>query len=423
MYTLGCTTRKNELLTTGCSGSRKRRAPTDPGVGIKNMKSRIISIAILIIFLTFQLSWADADPWTKENETFAQEYLEKLRQEKPEIFRDGNLLSKKFINAQFAEKYGNYGNDVNGWLQYNFEYHFSSGWCIAKVFIFKHKHEEGSVRYEIYRTSKSVNGYNFEFSGDEEIITEGSYKYFVKTYEDGEVRRAFIRDELDTKMGKLSVVAKEYSDKTGAGMASTLVLNYKEIFKSETDNIHLYGVFDISDKPHILIGENCGGTGCRYDDLSLLILNVNGEVKKIRTDDFYSEDNSIKANLKGNDIIIDLGLYKGKKKTAVYSNNKLNILYKKLPYKPLTSEECADLYKIAKECVRLRELFGFSKCDESAINFDGMSNASAWTLRYISNEPGFNQKLFDAECLNACKTGNLSGYNVFAERLCGRKAP
>ena len=32
MYTLGCTTRKNELLTTACSGSRKRRAPTDPGV-------------------------------------------------------------------------------------------------------------------------------------------------------------------------------------------------------------------------------------------------------------------------------------------------------------------------------------------------------------------------------------------------------
>lgn len=384
------------------------------------MKNKIISIAILLIFSTFQLSWADADPWTKENEKFAQEYLEKLRQEKPEIFRNGDLLSKKFINAQFAEKYGNYGNDVNGWLQYNFEYHLSSGWCIAKVFIFKQQREEGSVRYEIYRTSKSVNDYKFEFSGNETITTEGSYKHFVKKYEDGEVRRAYISDELDTNMGTLRVVAKEWNDKMGTSMHGTLVLNHKEIFKSNTGNIKLYGVFNINHKPHILIGENCGGTGCRFDDLSLLILDENQGVKVIRTDDFYSEDNSIKATLKGNEIIINLGLYKGKDKAAVYTNNEIKILYKKLPYKPLTDETCANLYEIAKGCIRLRGIVGFT-CDQSAISFSGISNADTWELRYISNEPGFNQKLFDAECLNACKTGNLSEYNEFSKRLCGRK--
>jgi len=126
--------------------------------------------------------------------------------------------------------------------------------------------------------------------------------------------------------------------------------------------------------------------------------------------------------LKGNEIIINLGLYKGKEKTAVYHNNEIKILYKKLPYKPLTDEECADLYEIAKGCIRLRGIEGFT-CEKQAVSFSGWANVDMWNFRYITNEPGFNQELFNAECLNACKTGGLSEYKAFSERLCGRKAP
>jgi len=378
------------------------------------MKNKIIFGAILIIFSVCQLCWADNDPWTRENEQFAHKYIEKLRHDKPGLFRNGSLLSKKFVNAQFADEYG------DGWLQYNFEYHFSSGWCIAKVFLFKQQREDKSVRYKIFHTSKSVNDYNFEFSGNEKIITEDSHKYFVKTYEDGEVRRASISNEANTKIGKLRVISKEYNNKAGFGMRSALVLNYKEIFNSETSHINLYGVFNIDGQLHILMGENCGGSGCRFDDLSLLILDKHKEVEVIKTEDFYSEDNSIKADLKANAVIINLGLYKGQKKTAVYQNGELKILYKKLSYKPLTDRQCADLYRIMKGCIRPIYLKDFS-CDQHAVNFSGIANSDTWELRYISNEPGFDKRLFDEECLNACKTENLSEYNKFSKRMCGSK--
>lgn len=381
------------------------------------MINKIPLIVLLIILLTLHVSWANGVPWTKENEEFALNFLETLRQEKLELFRIGNLLSKKFIGVQYADEFGdpNWGSRV----QYNFEYHFSSGWCIAKVIMSVRKKEDRLLEYKIYRTSKSVNEYYFQFSGDEKI-TQGAPgypgKYFLKTYEDGEVRRAKIFDELETSMGTLRVI-----DKSDYGIHDTMVLDYKEIFQAG-GNIRLYGAFDLNNKTHILIGENCGGTGCRFDDLNLLILDENKEAKAIRTDDFYSEDNSIKASLKGNKIIIDLGLYKGKKKTAVYHNSDLKILYKKLPYKPLTAEQCADLYEIAKGCIRSVAIKQFS-CDQHAVNFSGMANSDTWALRYISNEPGFNRKLFDAECLNACKTEKLSEYNTFSKRLCGRKTP
>lgn len=403
------------------TGIPLRSIPAGDGhVGINKMKNKIIFTAILIIFSVFQLLWANGVPWTKEDEEFAVNFLEKLRYEKPDLFRTGDLLSRKFICVQYADEFGgpNWGSRV----QYNFEYHFSSGWCIAKVILSVRKQEHRLLEYKIYRTSKSVNNYDFKFSGDEKI-TQGAPgypgKYFVKTYEDGEVRRAGISNELNTSIGTLRVIAKEFNDKGAFSMHDTLVLNHKKIFRGG-GNIRLYGVFNINHKPHILIGENCGGSGCRFDDLSLLALNDNREVKIIRTDDFYSEDNSIKANLKGKEIIIDLGLYKGKNKTAIYSNNELKILYKKLPYKPLTTEQCADLYEIAKGCIRLLEIKEFS-CNQHAVNFSGMSNANTWALRYISNEPGFNQELFDRECFNACETGNLSEYNKFSKRMCGLK--
>ncbi len=386
------------------------------------MKNRILFLALLIILSAFQFSWANGVPETEEDEEFSLKFLETLRQEKPDLFRIGDLLSRKFICAQYADEFGdpNWGNRI----QYNFEYHFSSGWCIAKVILSVRKQEERLLEYKIYRTSKSVNNYHFVFSGDEKI-TQGTQgypgKYFVKTYEDGEVRRAEILDEIDTNIGTLRVVRKEFSCKEGLSDESDLVLNYKEIY-GYGGRIRIYGAFYLGNSPHILIGVSCSGTGCRIDDLILLIINANGEVKQIGTKDFYSEDNSIKANLKGNEIIINLGLYKGKEKTAVYRNNEIKILYKKLPYKPLTEEQCTDLYEIAKGCIRLRGIRGFT-CEKQAVSFSGSSNADKWNFRYINNEPGFKQELFNAECLNACKTGGLSEYNAFAERLCGRKAP
>lgn len=249
--------------------------------------------------------------------------------------------------------------------------------------------------------------------------SEGSSEEkIIKIRDNGKVFRAFVTEEKNTNIGKLRIVRKEYDDGY-VGSPDTLILNHKVIYGGDADYLNLYGVYNINNKVHILIGNNCGGSGCRFDDLSLLILNDNKRAKIIRNDDFYSEDNSIKATLKGNKIIINLGLYKGKRKTAVYQNNDLKIQYNKLPYKPLTSDDCVDLYEIVKGCITLAELK--LPCDEHAIKFNGICNAHTWGLRYISNEPGFNQKLFDDECFNACRTRKLSEYNSFAERLCGRK--
>jgi len=158
------------------------------------MKNTILLISIFIILSAFQFSWANGVPLTKEDEEFALKFLEQLRHDKPELFRIGDLLSRKFIGGQYADEFGDprWGERI----QYNFEYHFSSGWCIAKVILSREKQQNRLLEYKIYRTTKSVNNYVFEFSGDEKIVWENSRKYFVKTYEDGEVRRAGISDEL-----------------------------------------------------------------------------------------------------------------------------------------------------------------------------------------------------------------------------------
>jgi hypothetical protein len=123
------------------------------------MKKKILFIALLIIFSALHFSWANGVPWTKEDEEFSLNLLEKLRQERPELFRIGDLLSRKFIGVQYADEFGdpNWGSRV----QYNFEYHFSSGWCIGKVILSVRKQEDRLLEYKIYRTSKSVNEYYF----------------------------------------------------------------------------------------------------------------------------------------------------------------------------------------------------------------------------------------------------------------------
>jgi tetratricopeptide (TPR) repeat protein len=224
-----------------------------------------------------------------------------------------------------------------------------------------------------------------------------------------------VYDVQQTRFGKILIVGT----RRGSGEPDTVLFNGQKIFEEPAMYLQVHARSSIGNEDVLVLGVNCGGSGCRYDDLSLLILNEDRQVKVLRTQDFYSEDNSIKAGLKGDEVVIDLGLYKGKRKAAVYGGNEIKIHYTRLPQRPLQAEQCAKLYEIARGCVGLGRSTGIT-CERSAVGFHGGANSTAWALRYVSNEPGFDQELFDAECLNACKTGTLSDYDRFAERLCGR---
>jgi hypothetical protein len=251
----------------------------------------------------------------------------------------------------------------------------------------------------------------------EDVIREWGDQYIKGTYSDGTSKNMWVTNKLKIKNGLLRVIRKEFDDGSGWGTGNTLLLNNKVLFESKQDYVRLRGAYYLGHYTYILIGENCGGTGCRFDDLSILKLDNKQNVSLITTNEFYSENDSIKATARHGKIIIDLGLYKQAKKTAIYKNGKIRILYKKLPYKPLTAKQCSEFYEIANQCLQLHELK--SNCSYSAINFSGLSNSHSWALRYISNESGYKQQLFDTECFNACKTGELSTYSVFAKNLCG----
>lgn len=381
---------------------------------------RFLKILLVFIFvLGSQVSWADWPFPTDEDHKYARQFLDELRKNKPELFREGEPVSINLVNDKVLWEEGE--PVLSAAFEISYEFHYPTGWLIAKITFPIDKSERSVPKYRIYKTTKSVNSYNIDFTGNEEIVKRGNNSFFVKAFEDGTRLYADIRQEVKSNIGVLRVVSKQYSDPIrGYGPPRTLLLDNQEIFRSSVGYIRVYGVYNVGKQPWVLIGENCGGSGCRYDDLSFLRIDNGKQAVKVtdsKNEDFFSERNEVKVTEEKSRLVVDLGHSKQKQKVAILENNKVLIEYRDLECKPLTAKECANIYQIAKD--NCMSEYAKEDCSKYAVDILPSGNSNVWLLRYIKNEPGFNQKGFDQQCLSACRSGVLSGFGQFSKAACG----
>lgn len=221
------------------------------------------------------------------------------------------------------------------------------------------------------------------------------------------------KDELNTRFGKLSLKG------SNEGLSKHIVLlDGKPLHEAdEYSYSHVYKVFQRSDSDVVLIGNNCGGSGCPSDILILAILKKGTEPKLIEDPFLDSYPGEIKFNQTGDVITFRLGYAEKKLKLAVLNaENTLTTHLEEQPPKALSEEDCKWLYEdVLEACVRARE--EDTNCTNPVSTFLGVYMRS---VAAISDYPGYNSDGFDAQCRQVCKTGKSPDYASFGVAACSK---
>lgn len=220
-----------------------------------------------------------------------------------------------------------------------------------------------------------------------------------------------IIDELGTEFGVLRIAMKHVD----YGLAFSMFLDGK-LIKNGAQKI--YGVYYIKQQPWVLIGS--GREAHNPYDLSFLKINMDKSATEVTykgSGDFVSWEQELDVKTEDNRLVVDLGYKNQKKKLAILENDKISIEYKKVKLNAVTSDDCNQLYEIAKDECTLEDKR--ADCIHRAIGIGAGSVVELDMLVDITNKPGFNQKGFDKECLKACESGEMADYKSFSKTACG----
>ncbi|MFC1626430.1 hypothetical protein ACFL19_01865 [Pseudomonadota bacterium] len=243
------------------------------------------------------------------------------------------------------------------------------------------------------------------------IIVDGNYKYLVGTLPDDTTKKLEVAEELNSKFG----VLRTAFDRVPYGLEFYMFLDGKLIQNGVTE---IYGVYYIGDQPWVLVGSHLGGMN--PNNLSFLKINTDKSVTKITFNKpfvFVSYEQDLDVKVDGNRLVVDLGFEDQKQKLAVLENDQISIEYKEVKSNEITTDDCQKLYRIANsECTWEHRR---NDCQNNAIGMIPSSNADMGSFDHISSKPGFDQKGFDRECLQACKRGVVSEYETFSKSACG----
>jgi hypothetical protein len=232
---------------------------------------------------------------------------------------------------------------------------------------------------------------------------------------------------LHSDFGSVQVVKSVYADGTN-GPPSTILLKGREIFRATPYEpyLQLHGIYRITDGQALLISQNCGGSGCRVNQLSFILLRQGSTPAVVTNDDFNSETNVIDAKDRSGKVTVNLGYFRQKRKVAILDSGRLSIVLMDEPNQTLTNDLCMTLYEATDACIREHSLSSgctsYAEADFSSGGFVG-SNAEVWAVRSVSHYPGFNRDGFVEACGFACKSGTLVPYEVFRSQACENRTP
>ncbi|HJV07874.1 MAG TPA: hypothetical protein VJ642_11315 [Chromobacteriaceae bacterium] len=217
---------------------------------------------------------------------------------------------------------------------------------------------------------------------------------------------------LKTRYGTLRLVPSDPE----LGISDTLMLGKRQLWREEAYHLNLYQRFELGTQDVVLLGSNCGGTGCPNDDLSLVVLAPGQGPRIIGHKHFYSNDGTVNPQANGKQLVIDLGFENRKRKLAIYDGSTLKIELAAVTARPLNAADCKWTYEYAAAgCVEAAQ--SDVSCRSPQDTFPGVTYRG---VAAIAHQPGFKTGNFDKLCVNMCKTRQLVNYNTFRKAVCGQ---
>lgn len=217
---------------------------------------------------------------------------------------------------------------------------------------------------------------------------------------------------LETRFGTLEVVRSHQDAPLDA-----VSLDGKTFLKRDFEYLTLYHYFVQPERDVVLMGANCGGTGCPFDELFFVVLREATPPVVFTDDQMYAFPNEIDATQTDGVIRVGLGYLEGKQQTAfLHKNSPPEIVLSEPLQRPLETEYCEWLHRDAMNaCVEYKDTD--EKCDDPQAGFVGylMRGVAA-----IADRPGFVSTAFDQACINACQTGVAADYSTFAPQVCSQ---
>lgn len=247
----------------------------------------------------------------------------------------------------------------------------------------------------------------------------GDDEYYDRKLNDGDA----LETRLETRFGTLEVIRSHQDSPLDA-----VTLDGKVFLKREFEYLTLYHYFVQPKRDVVLMGANCGGTGCPFDELFFVVLRDDAEPTIFTDDQMYAFPNEIDALQKEGTIRVGLGYVEGKQQTAflhkqtgsgakLSSKLKLEIVLSEPLQRPLETEYCEWLHTDAMNaCAEYQDTD--AKCEDPQAGFVGylMRGVAA-----IADRPGFVSSAFEQACIGACKTGAPIDYATFATEVCSQK--
>lgn len=218
-------------------------------------------------------------------------------------------------------------------------------------------------------------------------------------------------DKLQTRFGKLEIVRSEQDLPP-----DTLLLNGKQVFRAAEFYLSLHYYIKQNQRDLVLLGSNCGGTGCPQNQFSFLILDEDKAPQILKNDEFYAYPDDVAIDVDGERLLLDLGFQAGQHKLAILRGESLGVELKTVPKSFLGEENCRWLYDEALlACKEYQETD--TQCKAPHEGFAGylMRGVAA-----VAEHSGFTQEAFERRCEIACKSSKLVDYPTFAKEVCSK---
>ena len=215
--------------------------------------------------------------------------------------------------------------------------------------------------------------------------------------------------KVQTRFGSLEVLAGAHEAPPDA-----LFLNGKLIYRNERSYLGIYGVYRLANVDSVLVGVNCGGSGCPNDDLILVSLSATGKPMITEDEQMRSSDGTVLINQAGERLLIDLGYEGGKRKKAVFHNGSLKVSFerpKTVP--PLPKAYCEWVYDSLDGCIYAKQ--GDPSCRDPQSTF---AQVLVRGLSTVSQHPAFIAEKFSDVCKQVCATGRAPRLERFREGFC-----
>lgn len=206
-----------------------------------------------------------------------------------------------------------------------------------------------------------------------------------------------IEQRLESRYGEIRLL-RPIDDDGYRYPPSVITLDGHSIFDASGTTepyVTLHGLYRTAHGEALLISQNCGGSGCRIDPLSFIVLNGKSKAEIVTSKDFNSETYTVRAAVRSGKVTVDLGYFRQKRKLAVLDSQTLSVMLVAENRRTLPKEKCQLLHSASEACMNQHgSPYGctdYSTADLSSGGFSG-SNADVWAVRQVSHYPGLQPR-------------------------------